>query len=341
MPRVLPTSQVVFPTVFSEDQAIWNRDRSGAVIETKVRGNVMTTRRLVLGVIMAVGTLSVSLSGLPTLQTAALEATQIEQVKGNLYVITGSSTTDRAAFSGGNTGVFIAEHGVIIVDTKLPGWGQVLLERIRSVTDKPVVTVINTHPHGDHTGSNNFFPEIVEIVAQDNTKTNMERMDAFEGENAKYLPSRTYQDHMILGEGRDRIELYYFGSGHTDGDSFIVYPALGVMQTGDMFPWRDAPFLDRSNGGSGVEFPNTLSKVLAGIDAVDTVLPGHIPVTTWDDLEEYQRFTADLLTAVKDIVDAGGSVDEAVSSIDLTTRYPGYASNRMDAAIRAIYEELE
>src|SRR6185295_6921768 len=119
------------------------------------------------------------------LNPAALAATKIEKVKDNLYMITGSDPTDRNAFAGGNTGVFITAAGVVVVDTKLAGWGQVLLDKIKTVTDKPVVRIINTHTHGDHTGSNPMFPATVDIVAQENTKANMERMDAFKAENAK------------------------------------------------------------------------------------------------------------------------------------------------------------
>ncbi len=298
-------------------------------------------RGITLGAVMVVGALAVTVSALQQLQQVAVKAAQIEQVKNNLYVITGSSTTDRETFSGGNVGVFVMDEGVAIVDTKLPGWGQVILDRIRTVTDKPVVTIINTHTHGDHVGSNEFFPDTVNIVAHANTKTNMERMDNFQGENAKYLPKQTYTDRLTLGSGSDRIDLYYFGAGHTNGDTFIVYPALRVMQTGDMFAWKDAPVLDRSNGGSGVEFPRTVSKVLAGIENVDTVIPGHIPVTTWSALEEYQRFTADLLKSVQDAINAGQSADEAAASIDLRGSYPTYASNRVGAAVAAIYEELQ
>ena len=298
-------------------------------------------RRIVLGIVLVVGAFSMTLGGVQTLAPAAIEATQIEQVKGNLYVITGSDVINREAFSGGNTGVFITDAGVTVVDTKLVGWGQVILDRIGSVTDNPVTRIINTHTHGDHTGSNVFFPATTEVIVQENTKANMARMDAFTGENAKYLPTRTYADRMSLGSGMDQIDLYHFGAGHTNGDTFIVYPALRVMQTGDMFPWKDAPFLDRNNGGSGVEFPRTVSKVLAGIENVDTVIPGHIPVTTWSAFEEYQRFTADLLKSVQDAINAGQSADEAAASIDLSGSYPTYASNRVGAAVAAIYEELQ
>ena len=67
-----------------------------------------------------------------------------------------------------------------------------------------MTTIINTHTHGDHTGSNAMFPATVEIVAHENTKANMEKMDAFKGDNAKFLPKKTYKDKMSLGSGKDR-----------------------------------------------------------------------------------------------------------------------------------------
>ena len=109
------------------------------------------------------------------------------------------------------------------------------MDQVRSVTDKPVTTIINTHTHGDHTGSNEFFPASVEVVAQENTKTNMEKMDAFKGDKAQFLPDKTYKDKLTLNSGADRIDLYYFGAGHTNGDSIVVFPALRVAHAGDLF----------------------------------------------------------------------------------------------------------
>jgi len=297
-------------------------------------------RGIALGAIVATGLWSVTVNGLPQLNQDAIDAAQIEPVKGNLYVVTGSTPSNRDLFSGGNVGVFVMDEGVAIVDTKLPGWGQVILDRVRSVTDKPVVRIINTHTHGDHVGSNSFFRNTVDIVAHANTKTNMEGMDNFQGENAQFLPSQTYTDRLTLGSGVDQMDLYYFGRGHTDGDTFIVYPALGVLQAGDMFPWRDAPFLDVNNGGSGVALPDTLARAIGSITGIDTVVPGHVPVTDWANFEEFQRFTSDLLAQVRAAKGSGQSVDQAVESIDLSSRYPDYQSTRVEAAVRVIYEEL-
>ncbi|HVG53788.1 MAG TPA: MBL fold metallo-hydrolase, partial [Vicinamibacterales bacterium] len=300
----------------------------------------------VLGLLLALGVLSMAAAAIQAppqagLSAAAMTATRIEKVKDNLYNISGSSVANRDAFSGGNTAVFITDTGVVLVDTKLPGWGQVIVDRIKTVTNKPITTIINTHTHGDHTGSNEFFGTSVETIVQENTKANMERMDAFKGDKARFLPKRTYKDRLSIGKGRDQIDLYYFGPGHTNGDTFVVFTALRTMHMGDMFPWKDAPFLDLGNGGSGVEMPGTLEKLLKGVKNVDTIIGGHQPVQQWKDLEEYQRFNADLLAATRAAIKAGKSVDEAAASIDLTSKYPGYESTRTKAAIQAIYDELK
>lgn len=298
-----------------------------------------------LGLIVTLGGLPVAVAALQAPaaapSAAALAATSIEKVKDNLYIITGSSPTVRESFSGGNTGVFITERGVILVDTKLAGWGPTLLERIRTVTEKPVVTLINTHTHGDHTGSNEFFGASVESVVQENTKTNMARMDAFKGEKAKFLPARTYKETLTLGSGKDQVDLYHFGAGHTSGDTFVVYTALKTIHTGDMFPWRDAPFIDRKNGGSGIAWPATLKKLLENVKDVDTVISGHQPVGPREDLEEFQRFTADLLAETTAARAAGKTVEEAAAAKDWMGKYPRYNSTRLQAAIQAIYDELD
>ena len=119
--------------------------------------------------------------------SARQNVAQIEKVKDNLYVIKGG---------GGNTAAFITADGVVVVDTKLAGWGQAILDKIKTVTHKPVTMIINTHTHGDHVGINVFFPATVEVVAHENTKANMEKMAPFKTESGKQhlarsAPSRT------------------------------------------------------------------------------------------------------------------------------------------------------
>jgi glyoxylase-like metal-dependent hydrolase (beta-lactamase superfamily II) len=295
-------------------------------------------RFILLSVLVGVGSLSLVAAQPPG--PSGTKTIDIQKLRDNLYVLTSSSPTPRETFSGGNVAVFITDGGVTLVDDKLAGWGQAVLDKVKGVTNKPITRIINTHTHGDHTGNNNFFGASVEIVAHENTKANMEKMDAFKGENAKYLPGKTYKDKLTLGGGNDRIDLYYFGAGHTSGDTFVVFPALRVLHTGDMFAWKDAPVCDRSNGGSCVAFPRTLQKVAAEIKNIDTVIPGHSPMMTMKDVEEYQKFTADLLSYAVDQMKAGKSVDDAAAGFKID-KYPGYKNERVKAAVQAVYDELK
>src|SRR5262245_19402013 len=158
----------------------------------------------------------------------------IKKVRDNLFVIPGA---------GGNTTVFVTQGGVVLVDTKLPNNGEAILNQVRAVTDKPVSMIVNTHSHPDHIGSNEYFPASVEVVAHENTRKWMAANPRV-ASNPAAMPDRTFADRMTLGSGDDRIDLYYFGAGHTDGDALIVFPARRAMAGGDIFAWKMAPLID-------------------------------------------------------------------------------------------------
>ena len=300
------------------------------------------TRVIALGVLLTAGTLTLAATSRATLQEPKTVTIQSMDVRENLYVISGG---------GGHTAALVTEaHGVVLVDTKLAGWGQSILEAVQAITSQPVTVIINTHTHGDHVGGNADFPATVEIVAHENAAIRMAGMDAFAGAGAQFLPDRTFGDTLTLFEGRDQIDLYHFGAGHTDGDTVVVFPALGTAHMGDLFAFLAPPYIDVGNGGSGVAYPDTLDRILASIEGVRRVIPGHIPPppgspmrgwTTWDDLREYARFNRDFLEAARASRAAGRSVDEAVAALDLWTRYPEYGRDRAAANMQAIYDELE
>jgi glyoxylase-like metal-dependent hydrolase (beta-lactamase superfamily II) len=297
-------------------------------------------RIYVLGILLVAGSLSIAAAAL---QAQAKQSIDVQKVADNYYVLLSSTPGNDATFSGGNVGVFITANGVVLVDTKLATWGQTFLDRVKSVTNKPVTMIINTHTHGDHTGNDDKFGTNVEIVAQDNTKANMAKMDAFKGDKAVFLPKKTFKDAMTLGSGKEQINLYYFGAGHTNGDAMVYFPALRVLQTGDLFARKDAPRIDRANGGSGVAYPQTLSKAVATLKSlnIDVVVPGHAPLMKWSDLQEYQRYITDLLNEVQTARRAGKNADAAAAAIDLSNKYKGYTSEGMKLAVQAIYEDMK
>jgi len=213
----------------------------------------------------------------------------IKKVRDNLYVIPGA---------GGNTTVFVTQNGIVLVDTKLANNGEAIMSQVRTVSGRAVTMIINTHSHPDHIGSNNYFAPSIEKVTHENTKKWMAANPQV-ASNAAVMPTKTFSDKMTLGSGRDQIDLYYFGAGHTDGDAFVVFPALRAMAAGDIFAWKMAPLIDAMAGGSVVALPDTLEKAIKGIRNVDTVIEGHGDVNTWAGFRDYTQFNRALLDATR------------------------------------------
>ena len=143
--------------------------------------------------------------------------------------------------------MFITANGVVLVDTKNPNNGQLILDQIKTVTDKPITHIINTHTHGDHNGSNIFFPATVEVVTQENTQANMAE-DAGRSRTPRTrtaCPTARSSDRLTLLSGNDAIDLYYFGAAHTNGDAIVVFRNARVAHTGDMFASKGQPLIDR------------------------------------------------------------------------------------------------
>jgi glyoxylase-like metal-dependent hydrolase (beta-lactamase superfamily II) len=152
----------------------------------------------------------------------------------------------------------------------------------------------------------------------------MAKMQEFSGANAQFLPKRTYKDKLTVGSGKDQIDLYYFGRGHTNGDTFVVFPSLRTMHVGDIFAWKALPFVDTDNGGSVVEQPDTLAKAAATVKNVDTIINGHIPVGTFNDLREYADFTKDFVDFARASMKAGKTPEQAAGEYKVAPRFKGY-----------------
>jgi cyclase len=304
-------------------------------------------RLVVLGVLAIVGVLSMTLAAYQ--QTPAPMVVEVEKLKDNLYVMKGG---------GGNSAVFIGSDGVTVIDTKNPGWGKPLLEKIQSVTTKPVVRIINTHTHGDHVSGNVDFPATVDVVVQENTKAGMENMkpvtglpapppgpSIFQQNNGRGLPKRTFKTTMTIGKGPDQIDLYYFGRAHTGGDAFVVFPALRVLHAGDAFHTRDLPIMDANNGGSGVEFSGTLAKAASQLKNIDVVINGHnATTTTMADLKTQSDFVADFVKFAQDAKKSGKTVDDVVTAWKTPAKYAGYAAPqaaRVKADAQVVFDETK
>jgi glyoxylase-like metal-dependent hydrolase (beta-lactamase superfamily II) len=190
------------------------------------------------------------------------------------------------------------------------------MKQVRTVTDKPVTTLINTHVHPDHNGSNDYFKAArpnVQVVTHDNTK---KWVTANPKANRAWMPDTTFSNMARLGSGRDRIELYWFGAGHTDGDAFVVFPALRAMCIGDLMAWNMAPLIDPQTKGSVIALPDTLEKALKGIRDVDLVIEGHGNVSTWAGFRAYAEFNRELLTVAQRSLKRGDTPEQALAELE-------------------------
>jgi len=283
--------------------------------------------------LIAVGALAVGLRAFQPPAQQGPKVVEVEKVKDNLFMLKGG---------GGNTAVFVGTNGVIVVDAKNPGWGQPILDKIKELTPKPVTLLINTHTHGDHVSGNVEFPATVDIVVQENTKTNMEKMPIFKDNAGRGMAKRTFKDKMTLGSGKDRVDLYYFGRGHTNGDAWIVFPELRVAHAGDIFSGKNLPLLDMNNGGSGVEIGDSLAKAHAAIKSVDTIITGHSTLMMWSDLAEYAQFNKDFLRDVRAAAAAGQGADAVAGTWKAPDKYKGYTIQeaRLKTNVQSLYREL-
>jgi glyoxylase-like metal-dependent hydrolase (beta-lactamase superfamily II) len=308
-------------------------------------------RRVVLGLLLAVGVVTATVGAFQQPAGGGQQArvVQVEKVKDNLYVLRGG---------GGNTAVFIQTNGVVVVDTKNPGWGQPILAEIQKLTDRPVRTIINTHTHGDHVSGNVEFPQSVQVIAHENTAENMEKMatatgiqpaagapaNIFKENGGKGLPMRTYDRSMTIGDGPDEVNLFYFGRGHTNGDTFVVFPVIRVMHTGDIFPGKQIPLLDANNGGSGVAIADTLTRAAESTGNVDVVIPGHSATNlTVADMRQYAEFNREFMNAVQDAKLKGQTVEQIAGSWKMPAKYAGYAepaAARLRSNVQVVFDEL-
>ncbi|MGZ3366839.1 MAG: MBL fold metallo-hydrolase, partial [Caulobacteraceae bacterium] len=242
---------------------------------------------------------------------------ELTHIKGNLYKI----------FDGcscGNTTFYVADKGVVLVDTKVANNGQAILDVVKTVTDKPVIMVINTHSHPDHNGSNDgikaAYPNI-DVVAHENLKKRVEEaLKAPPGPrgplaNAAQDPNITFSDKKSVLSGKDRIDLYYFGRGHTDNDIFVVYPNERVMNVGDLMAWDMAPLIDPGTNGSVLALPDTMDKAAKGIKGVDQIITGHGDVFPRQTMLDYASYMRDLTVEAKKALDAGQTPDDAMAAL--------------------------
>ena len=256
---------------------------------------------------------------------------QIREVMDGLYIIPGFD----GGQSGGNVAVRVTDDGVIIVDDKFPYSFDFITEQVRKVTDQPIKYVLNTHHHDDHSGSNADFLPTAEVIAHKNARANIVR------NNQPGAPRVVFADETAVFLGGVEVQMFHFGRGHTNGDAVAYFPDLRVVHTGDLFVFGQrlngstlSPFWDFGNGGSVLEWPATLTRLLA-LD-FDTVIPGHGSIMTKADVRTFRGKLETVIDRVRAEIAAGATRDDIGSRVDTTDLDWPLAPGR----IRNVFDEL-
>ena len=223
---------------------------------------------------------------------------ELVKIKDDLYVIHND-------FVPGNTTALIADEGVVLVDDKFAVDHDAIMAELKRVTSKPVRYVINTHHHADHSGGNVKMQQMnVQVVSSVRARENMagSPRDGLFIDTQPGFPNVTFENHMQIHLGGKRLELYYFGRAHTDGDIVVYFPAARTLASGDIFVFGDATpqLIDYAGGGSAKEWTTTLDSALQ-LD-FDTVVPGHGNVTTKQEMRKFRDSTVALRNSVHEMV---------------------------------------
>jgi cyclase len=182
--------------------------------------------------------------------------------------------------AGGNIGVSAGDDGVLIVDDQYAPLAPKIKAAIRTITDKPIRLVVNTHYHGDHTGGNEFFGSEATIIAQENVRKRLASGSTALGNSVPpaahgALPIVTFENSVSIHLNGEEVRAVFFPHGHTDGDCVIFFTKSNVVHMGDDFFNGMFPFIDVDNGGSVMGMIAADDKVLSTLRDDAKVIPGH------------------------------------------------------------------
>ncbi len=236
---------------------------------------------------------------------------KVTKVSGTVYMLEGA---------GGNIGASVGEDGIVVVDDQYAPLAEKIQAALKSVTDKPVRFIINTHYHGDHTGGNAFFQRQAPVIAHDNVRkrletggtvgnlgsVSMERKPA----PKDALPVLTFDHDVTVHLNGENIRALHFPSGHTDGDSIIFFPSSNVVHMGDDFVRYGFPFIDLASGGSVEGMIAALQEVVPKLPPDVKVIPGHGNVSNLDDVREYVKMLVETRAVVEKGVKQGKTLDQ-------------------------------
>jgi cyclase len=229
---------------------------------------------------------------------------KVDKLNGSVAMLTGM---------GGNIGVSAGDDGILIIDDQFAPLAEKIAKALDGMGDKPVKYLVNTHYHGDHTGSNAYFTEVKSstIFAHDNVRT---RLAADEKVSASALPVVTYAEGITFHFNNDTIKVMHLPAGHTDSDSVIWFEQANVMHAGDLFFEGRFPYIDLDGGGTIAGYIANVKQLISMVNDDTQIIPGHGSLSSKADYELVLNMLTETADFVKSKKAMGVSLQDLISA---------------------------
>lgn len=234
----------------------------------------------------------------------------VQQVTDHIYMLQGA---------GGNIGISTGEEGVFMIDDQFAPLSEKIMAAIKTVSDKPVKFLVNTHFHGDHSGGNaNFEAAGAMIVAHDNVR---KRLASNEQTASAGLPVITFSEDATFYQNGDDVFLTHVHNAHTDGDALVYFAQSNVLHTGDTFFNGRFPFIDVNRGGSMLGDLEAAKKGLMLINEDTKIIPGHGALATKADYQKYHDMLEGVYKNVMKALEQNKTLEEVTAMESITNAY--------------------
>ncbi|OUS01297.1 MBL fold metallo-hydrolase [Flavobacteriales bacterium 33_180_T64] len=228
------------------------------------------------------------------------------------------------AGTGGNIGISIGDDGVFMIDDQFAPLTKKINTAIKSLSDKPITFLVNTHHHGDHTGGNENIQKLgATIIAHDNVRerlaTTPKRDNTMQPKEA--LPSITFNDKLSLYINGEKIGIFHAEHAHTDGDALLYFTKSNVLHTGDTYFNGRYPYIDLKSGGSVDGYINAVKLGLQLIDEDTKIIPGHGKLSNKEEYTTFFKMLKDLRAKISAEIKAGKTEDMVAKNETITKTY--------------------
>ena len=249
--------------------------------------------------------ITILLSAVVSVSTSAQEMAEaeitVQPAAGNVYMLQGP---------GGNIGVLATDKGLLLVDDKFAPLAEKIEAAMKGIEDKELKYVINTHFHGDHTGSNKFFSHKAPIFAHENVRN---RLSNKTDHHAESLPVVTYKDGITIYLDNEEVQLTHLPKGHTDGDTYVYFRKANVLHTGDLFFEVGFPYVDLKSGGSVKGYLAGVKHMLKNTPDDVVIIPGHGNLTDKKSLLAFAEMMEFSINKVSTALAAGKSEQQILT----------------------------